>query len=138
MKYLLKFLTLFITGGTVYYFIEILWRGYSHYSMFIVGGLALIAIGYINIHLKWSTPLYQQCAIATVVILLLEFVSGCIVNLWLNLGVWDYSQMPFNLLGQIQLYFAVLWYFLSILGILLDDYIRFIFFKEDKPKYKIF
>lgn len=35
----LKYLSLFTVMGSIYYLIEIIWRGYSHVSMFILGVL---------------------------------------------------------------------------------------------------
>ena len=67
----------------------------------------------------------------------LEFITGIIVNLILHLNVWDYSNLPFNLLGQICLPFCIIWFFLSLIGIVLDDYLRYYFFNEEKPKYKL-
>ena len=66
-----------------------------------------------------------------------EFVTGCIVNLWLGWNVWDYSNMPYNLLGQICPQFIALWVSISLLAIVLDDVIRWRFFNEEKPRYKI-
>ena len=51
------------------------------------------------------------------------------------MDVWDYSNMPFNILGQICLPFTILWFFISILAIVLDDWIRYIMFDEEKPHY---
>lgn len=75
--------------------------------------------------------------ISSVLITLIEFISGCIINIRFNLNVWDYSNMPFNILGQICIPFMILWFFLSVLGIILDDYLRYWFFDEEKPRYKI-
>ena len=66
-----------------------------------------------------------------------EFLAGCILNLWLKLGVWDYSNLPFNILGQICIPFTLLWYIISPVAIILDDYLRYWFFGEEKPRYKI-
>jgi len=77
-----------------------------------------------------------QVLIGVGIILTLEFISGCIVNLWLNLNVWDYSNMPLNLLGQICLPFALLWIPLAFLAILLDDHLRYNWFGEEKPRYR--
>lgn len=135
---LLKPLILFLIGGFTYYGIEIMWRGYSHISMMILGGLAFLLIGFINTYLSWETPLWKQCGIATVIVLVLEFICGCIVNLWLHLNIWDYSQLPLNLYGQICLQYAFAWYGLSLIAIILDDVIRWLLFGENKPKYKLF
>ena len=67
-----------------------------------------------------------------------EFLFGLILNVWLGLHMWDYSNMPGNILGQICPQFTVLWFFLSALGIFLDDYIRWVFFGEEKPHYHLF
>lgn len=131
-----KPLVLFGTGGLIYYFIEILWRGYSHWTMFLLGGLCFILVGMINEFFK--LPLTKQMLISTVIITVAEFVCGCIVNLWLGWGIWDYSELPMNILGQICLPYSILWFFLSVIAVLLDDYLRHWLFGEEKPKYKLF
>lgn len=133
-----KYLTLFFIGGTVYISIEYLWRGWSHWTMFLLGGLCFIALGLINEVFNWDTPLISQMAIGCIIITALEFITGCIVNIKLGWEIWDYSGLPFNLLGQISLRSSVAWYFLSAVGIILDDWLRYLFFGEDKPRYKIF
>lgn len=140
MKKLSKYLLLFLIGGSIYITIEILWRKLmgstpTHWTMFILGGLCFLLIGEINEFLSWETPVWKQCAIGTVIVLALEFTFGCILNLWLGIGVWDYSDTPFNILGQISLPFAVAWYFLTALAIFLDDWLRYWLFGEEKPHY---
>lgn len=76
--------------------------------------------------------------IGSLLITVLELVCGCIVNLWLGWHVWDYSNMPFNLLGQICLPFTAIWFFLSAVAVVLDDWIRHILWKEKMPHYKLF
>lgn len=136
MKALCKNLFLFIVGGILYYLIEIIWRGHSHFSMFFVGGLCFVLIGKINEYISWETPVYIQSILGSIIITTIEFISGCILNIWLGLGVWDYSNIPFNLFGQICLPFSILWIFVSFIAIFIDDYIRYIFFGEEKPRYK--
>lgn len=116
-------LFLFIIFGCCYLLFEIIWRGYTHWTMFIVGGLCGFLIGLINEKNK-KMPLIKQCLISTLIVTVIEFISGCIINLWLNLGVWDYSTMPFNILGQICLPYCLLWFILSILVIKVDDWLR--------------
>ena len=137
MNKLLKYYTLGTLGGTVYVFIELMWRGYSHWSMFLLGGICFIALGLINEVIPWEMPLTAQMFIGCVIITVLEFITGCIVNLWLGWNVWDYSDLPYNLLGQISVVSSVGWYFLSAVGIVLDDWLRYIFFGEEKPRYTI-
>ena len=140
MKKLIKHLLLFVGGGAIYITIEVLWRKLmgshpTHWSMFILGGLCFVLVGWINEFLSWNTSIWKQCAIGTAIILTLEFIFGCVLNLWLGLDVWDYSNSPFNILGQVCLPFAVAWYFLTALAIILDDWLRYWLFDEEKPHY---
>ena len=137
MNKLLKYYTLGTLGGLIYVFIELMWRGYSHWSMFLLGGICFIALGLINEIIPWEMPLTVQMFIGCVIITVLEFITGCIVNLWLGWDVWDYSDLPYNLLGQISVVSSAGWYFLSAVGIVLDDWLRYIFFGEEKPRYTI-
>ncbi len=137
MANLLKYSFLFSFGGIVYLLIELLWRGYSHWSMFILGGLCFVLLGLINEKYTWDVPLPIQMIIGTFIITLLEFITGCILNLWLGLDVWSYSDMPLNIMGQICLPYMILWFLLSPVCIITDDYIRYLFFDEEKPKYKL-
>lgn len=125
-------------GGVCYYNIEIFWRGYSHWAMAIVGGISFLLVGLINEYLEWETPLALQCLIATGYILAVEFVSGCIINLGFGLNVWNYSELKCNLMGQICVQYAIIWYFVSAVAIVFDDFVRWIAFNEKFLKYKIF
>lgn len=142
MKNITKPAVLFCTGGSIYILIEILWRAMrgsdpTHWTMFILGGLCFLLIGAINEYLPWEMPIWLQAIIGAIGVLVLEFVFGCILNLWLKLNVWDYSNEPFNILGQVCLPFAFAWTALSAVGIVLDDYLRYWLFGEEKPKYRM-
>ena len=138
MKAFLKYVMLFTIGGSIYYDIECIYRGYSHWTMAILGGICFVLIGGINEYISWDTPLWKQGLIGSAIITSLEFIAGCIVNLWLGWNVWDYSDTPFNILGQICIPFSIIWFFISLLAIIVDDYIRYWIFGEEKPKYKLF
>lgn len=131
-----KYEFLFFVGATIYVIIEKLYRGYSHWTMFLLGGICFIALGLINEVIPWDMPLLLQMFIGGVIITVLEFITGCVVNLWLGWNVWDYSELPFNLWGQISLFSSIGWIGLSLVGIVLDDTIRWKFFGEDKPHYR--
>lgn len=137
MKSLLKNFTLFLIGGGIYVLLEIIWRGYSHWTMFLLGGICFLAIGYINCFLPWETPLPLQMLIGAVIITTLELLTGCIVNIWLGWNVWDYSNQLLNYYGQICIKASIVWYFLSTVGIILDDVLRWKLFGEEKPHYRI-
>ena len=134
----IEYAALFLLGGLAYVFIEILFRGFSHISMFALGGICFILCGGINEILSWDTPLFIQMGICCIIITVLEFIFGVVLNIWLGLQIWDYSGMPLNIMGQICLPFTVAWYFLSAAAIILDDYIRYWLFGEEKPRYTLF
>lgn len=133
-----KHLILGTIGGLIYVLLELIWRGYSHWTMFLLGGTCFVLLGLINEILDWDTPLTLQMLIGCTVITVLEFITGCVVNLWLGWNVWDYSDLKFNILGQISLFSSIGWYFISFVGITLDDWLRYRLFGEKKPRYKLF
>lgn len=137
-KELMKLFILFCIGGVVYMLMEIGWRGYTHWSMGIVGGLCFIAIGGLNDYLDENMSVWYQGAAGALTVTFFEFCSGVLVNLVLKWDVWDYSHMPFNFMGQICLPFSIAWFFVSLFGIVLDDKLRNLLFDEPMPKYKIF
>lgn len=134
---IIKYLFLFLTGGFAYGAVENLSRGYSHISMFIAGGICFILIGQLNEAGKRKQPIISKMAVSTVIITIVEFIIGVIVNIWLKLDVWDYSHRPFNIMGQICLLYTVFWFFLSFIAILMDELIRMFILKEEKPKYRL-
>ena len=137
LKLICKYSFLFDAGGLLYVLMELVWRGWSHWTMFILGGLCFIYLGLINEILSWNTPLWQQILIGTAGITALEFFTGYIVNLCLGWGVWDYSGMPGNILGQICPQYMLLWIPISLTGIILDDWIRYRAFGEQRPRYNV-
>ena len=137
MKYFIKYLILLLVGGTAYYYIEILARGFSHWTMFIVGGICFILIGIIN-EITPKMSLLKQMLLSAVIITVVEFITGCILNIWLEMNIWDYTDEIGNILGQICPKHTFYWFLLSSVGIVLDDYIRHFLFGEEKPKYSIF
>lgn len=136
IKIFIKYLILFLLGGYIYYGIEILWRGYSHYSMIICGGICFIYAGLQNEQVEWDYPFWKQVLRVEAFILSAEFITGCIVNIWLGLNVWDYSGLPGNILGQTCPQFALLFLPLSAIAIVIDDFVRWKWFGEEKPRYK--
>ena len=132
LRLAIKEFILFCIGGLTYYLIEVLSRGFSHWTMFILGGLCFVIIGLLNesdsLHIKF----HWQCLIGAVIITILEFLTGLIVNIKLGWNVWDYSDRHFNLMGQICLRNSIYWVFLSGIAVVVDDFIRAKLFNEKK------
>ncbi len=104
---------LLLLGGVLYCWLEILYRGHTHWSMAICGGVCALAIYHINKRFQnWNAAC--RAMLGAAMITLCELVTGCVVNLWLGLGVWDYSTLPFNLWGQICLAYSFVWFLLCL------------------------
>lgn len=130
-----KALILLNVGGFVYVLIELLYRGYSHWTMYLVGGLCFVQLGMVNEVLPWETPIEVQMILGTIIATINEFISGLIINKGFHYQVWDYSDQPFNLFGQICLLFTFYWLLIALFAIVVDDCIKYYFWKEKKPVY---
>ena len=116
-------LTVYAIGSIGYRMIEVLWRGRTHWTMGICGGVCFLFISVSElVHRRWR--LAVRALISTVWVTAVEFFSGLLINRVFRLGVWDYSGMRFNLCGQISLIYSILWYFLCIPAHLLCRIIR--------------
>ena len=127
---------LFSAGGFIYGGIEVFHRGFTHISMFIVGGICFVLIG-LSGRLRVDIPVTVRMLISAVVITFLEFISGLIVNVWLDSNVWDYSNERFNLMGQICLKASSIWVFISFAGIYADVGLRRMMFGERVRRMRI-
>lgn len=117
---------LFWWGGLIYCGVEVLWRGRTHGSMFVAGGLSLAAINLIYGAL-WQTSRLATLLLCGVCISVIEFAVGYVVNLKLGLQVWDYSDRKFNIMGQVCPLYTFLWVLLSVPAVVLCRICDFIF-----------
>ncbi len=104
---------LLTAGSSLYYLLEVLLRGFSHWTMAVCGGLCLLAIYYMNSRLI-EFPLLLRASLAAAIITVVELAAGCLLNLGLGLNIWDYSGRAAHLWGQICLYASARWFLLSI------------------------
>lgn len=138
-KKFFKYAILFFIGGLLYILIEDIWRGYSHFSMFFLGGICFLLCGGVNeCCCQRNLALSKQAFICMLLITTAELLVGYILNIKLHLHIWDYSDLPFNFIGQICVPYTILWYFLSIPAIILDDWIRWKLFCGEKREYHVF
>ena len=106
LKNVSEYLVLWAVGGCIYYGIEVLFRGFSHISMFMLGGLCMQFFTWQGRLTEWQDALPRQITRCTIFVVSMEFITGIIVNKWYHLAVWDYSDMPLQLWGQICLPFC--------------------------------
>lgn len=124
---------LFLIGGLGYPIIELLWRGYTHPSMGVLGGFCLIAIWLINESFA-EKPLSFRAFLCSIVITGLEFLTGILLNIILKLDVWNYSDRFLNFMGQICPLYSLLWFCLSYILILCIKKLPLFHYKAKKER----
>ena len=116
----LRKIILFILGGTGYVGLELLWRGRSHGSMFVAGGVCFLLLGKLN-SVRPRLPMVLRCLVGAGVITCVELGIGLLANR--DYRVWDYRHMPLNFHGQICLLYSLLWIPVSLGALLLHSWL---------------
>ena len=110
---MLEKVSLFCFGALGYGGLELLYRGHTHWTMLLAGGICMLCLYALNQRLS-GWPLLMRCAAGSALITTVEFSFGLVFNRWLHLAVWDYSACWGNLLGQICPFYSFLWFLLCI------------------------
>lgn len=128
-----RVILMWVAFGAAYVALETVWRGYSHPAMLIVGGLCGVLVGAINqVPRFYKLPIICQSLIGAGIVLVVEFFSGCALNLWLGLNIWDYSGQFGNIAGQVCPAYGFLWLLIMPFAIWLEDTARWLFYSWDK------
>ena len=116
-----EYILVWSLGALMYSLVEIMWRGYTHWSMMLTGGVCFLIL-YKLAPLKY--PLAVRAILGAVAITAVEFAVGVTVNLIFRLDVWDYSMRPLNILGQICPLYSIFWFFLCLAAMPLCRYLQ--------------
>ena len=108
----MEFGFVYVLGALGYGAIELLWRGRTHWSMLLLGGVCFLSMHLIVTRTPFR--LWEKWLLCAIAVTALEFCAGCLLNLALGWGVWDYSGAPGNLLGQVCPAYALAWLGLSV------------------------
>lgn len=111
---------IFSIGAIGYAAIELLWRGRTHWSMMIAGGISSLGLSKISERLK-NSCLFVKALAGSAFITIVEFIFGVLFNIILKRKVWDYSRMPLNFRGQICALYSFFWLVLSFIFIPISD-----------------
>ncbi len=122
--YLYELIFMFLLSGLIYSLLEICFRGFTHWTMTILGGIC--GCGLYIISLMGGNS-YIKALYGALMITVLEMVTGILVNIVFAMKVWDYSDVPFNFMGQICLPFTLLWYFISLGAMYICSAVRALF-----------
>lgn len=120
-------------GGMLYTGLELLWRGWSHGSMFLAGGICFLLIGHLGTVVQPLPVVWRGC-VGAVIVTMVELAAGLLVNR--EYGVWDYRGVPGNFLGQICLPYTLLWIPVSLAAIMLYDTLHRALFGGTRFRYR--
>lgn len=113
MKDFKEFLIYFLFGSTLYGLIEIAYRNRTHWTMVVAGGIVLYSVSVISKIFENRSMIFK-CALGALLVTAIELFAGIVINKIFKLNVWDYSNLPFNFLGQICPVFTFLWFLICI------------------------
>lgn len=119
-------LLIFAVGAMGYSTLEYLFRGYTHWSMALTGGACLLVF-YYYAKARPHASLLSRAGAGALIITVFEFCVGLLVNRWYGWHVWDYSELPGNIMGQICPLFSFLWFLLCLMIVLISDWIQSIY-----------
>ncbi len=109
----MKYVLIFLIGSAGYTALEVLWRGFTHWTMAVTGGFCFLIIYLLN-DIFVSQSLFFKCLVGASIITAAELIVGVTVNIILKWNVWDYSEIPFNFIGQICIRYCLLWFLLCV------------------------
>ncbi|MBQ7595198.1 MAG: hypothetical protein IJU45_00875 [Clostridia bacterium] len=115
-----EFIIVFLLGGTVYALVEILFRGFTHWTMLLAGGFIFYMLYVIFNHIG-KGHILLKCILGCAFITSAEYLAGALLNIVLEMNIWDYSAKPLNLYGQICPAYSLGWFFLSLPACALSD-----------------
>lgn len=135
---------LWVWGGTVYFLLEVGFKTLtSHperisWTMLVLAILLTVPVERCGAELPWECPLWIQALTCASLVTVVELVAGLVLNVFLGLNIWDYSNLPFNLWGQICPQYVAVWWFLCLAFIPIFDWLRWAVAGGDRPKYNFF
>ena len=113
-----EYIAAFLFGFFAYCFFEIALRGRTHWTMGLLGGTVLCVLYSMR---QLREPRWVCALLGTLFVTAAEFTVGVFDNLIMGWAVWDYSGLPFNLLGQICPLFSALWFVLCFFALRLCE-----------------
>ena len=128
-------------GGTVYCLLEVAFKTITghperiSWTMLVVAILLTVPVERCGAQLPWSCPLWLQALCCAALVTAVELVSGLVLNLWLGLDIWDYTDLPGNFLGQICPQYSAVWWVLCLGFIPAFDWLRYAVEGIERPCY---
>lgn len=102
-------MTMFCLGGGGYLAVELAWRGSTHWTMFLAGGISLCLLQALA---RKPFPLALAAGMGAAGVSTVELAVGAICREFLHLKVWDYSREWGNLAGLVCPRYTFYWFVL--------------------------
>lgn len=134
-----KYCSLFLVGFFGYMIMELLFRGYTYFTMGVLGGITILILDKLNSKISWDMDLLLQGCIGSILITTMELIVGEFIKINHFTEMWNYSNIPMNFDGVICLPYSLLWILVSLFAIFVADSINYYLFNEQPtPYYKLF
>lgn len=101
--------SLFLLGGGAYAALELAWRGTTHWTMFLTGGVCLCLLQALA---DRPLPLGLAAAVGAAGVSGLELAVGAVCRRVLHTAVWDYADEWGNLAGLVCPKYTAYWFLL--------------------------
>lgn len=125
----------------MYYMLEVAYKSMTghperiSWTMLAVAVLLTVPVERAGAELPWCCPLWFQALCCAGLVTAVELGAGAVLNLWLDMDIWDYSALPGNLWGQICPQYAAAWWVLCLAFIPVFDWLRWAVEGGDRPRY---
>ena len=134
-KEIFRIFVMFLVGFCAYITIEVLYRGYSYPLMGLMGSVLFILIDNINERYDWDVELPYQAVLGGIYATSLELAVGMLDRMYFHQKMWDYSEEFLNFQGVICMKFTVYWCLLSIVAVLVADFINYCLYRDSQVPY---
>ena len=131
--------SIFIISGLIYTMLELMWRGRTHWTMFLCAGLCGLVMANVNNNLlEFDTDFLKQVVVSALCCTGFEFLFGIMFNR--DFSIWDYRELwgTIHILGdQVNILFFGIWIIISVFSLPFLDWLQWKLGLAEKPYYKI-
>jgi uncharacterized membrane protein len=103
--------------------------------VYFIGSFTLAIIN--DIPWFYNKKMLIQTILGGLCLIIIEFISGVILNIYFKLNVWSYENDFCNLLGQIKLSTSIVWILAVPFFIFVIDFVDYALYREEKLRYGV-
>lgn len=122
-------------SGYLYVCMELVYRGTSDITMMFCASICVVPMFALNEWFTYEMNFFKQIFICSIFCTIVEFIFGLIFNM--DYHIWDYRNMPLNIMGLVCPQFMVIWAAISAAIIPLMDFIDYYIFNEGEAPYYV-